>query len=122
VPQWGNTRAAPVPYMGQTAPKMQVDETPPHHAMYRRAQAAFERRRQRRRMDVGQPRRLARGFAVDQADGALGGDLQHPVPDDWQHHAANRRRLGTRRSTIGRRKRQQAPGLRCILRGSRHLP
>ena len=68
---------------------------------------------------VGQPRRLTRRLAVDQASRPLGVGPQHPVADDLQGHAAEPRRLAPRRAVADRRQSRKPTRLPRIFRAPR---
>jgi hypothetical protein len=97
-------------------PLTKIDDSPAHDPMNRRDRPAFQDRRQRRAMLAVQPRPLPWGLAVDQSVGPLRVELEHPVANDLKRHAADLGRLAARGPVVDRRKRQQSPRLRPVLR------
>ena len=97
-------------------PLAPVDQPPAHDAMHRRHRPALDHRCDRRPVRIREPGRLARRLAVDEAFGATGIQLQHPVPNDLQRHAADRGSLRAGCPVIDGSQGQKTPGLRPILR------
>ena len=86
-------------------PLAQVDDPPANHAVDGRNGAALDYRGQSRPMGRVQPRRLTRRLVVDEPVWAVSIQLQHPVPDELQRHAADRGRFRPARTVVDRRQR-----------------
>jgi hypothetical protein len=103
-------------------PLAEIDDPPPHDAVDRRNWPALDQLCKRCAMRVTEPRRLSRRFTVDQPFRAVGVELQHPVANDLQCHAADLGRLRARRSVVDRSQREQAAYLVGVLALARQLP
>lgn len=96
-------------------PLAQIDDPPAHHAVHGRDRAVLDHRPERRAMRVVQQRGLTGRLAVDQPVRPVLVELEHPVANDLQGHAADPGCLGAGGSLIDCRQSQEPPGLARIL-------
>ena len=96
-------------------PLSQIDQPPAHDAMDRRRRPLFNHFHQRRAVRVIELWRLAGGLPIDQAVGAMGVELHHPIAHDLQRHIADLCRLGAHGAVINRSEREKPSRLRRVL-------
>ena len=96
-------------------PLRQIDQPPAHDAMDRRRRPLLDYFHQRRAVRVIEFWRLAGGLAIDQAIGALGVELHHPVAHDLHRHTADFCRLGAHGAVINRSEREKSSRLGRVL-------
>jgi hypothetical protein len=80
----------------------QIDEPPAHHAVDRPERVFVDHLYERRPVRVFQFRRLARRILINEAAGAAGVELRHPIPHDLQRRPADLGRLGACRPCMWR--------------------
>jgi hypothetical protein len=97
-------------------PLRQIRQPPAHHLMGRRDRAALDDRGQGLTLRFIEVGCLARRLAVDQTGWPPGVETQHPVAHGLQAHIRGPGRVGAGAPVINRRKRQNPPRLRAILR------
>jgi hypothetical protein len=81
-------------------PLAKIDDPPPHDPIDRRDRPALNDRRQRRAVLSVQSRFLSWSLSVNQPVGAMGVELDHPVPHDLQRHPADLGGLGAARAFV----------------------
>ena len=97
-------------------PLAEIDDPPANDAVSGWDRTALDDRGQRRPMRIVQPRRLSGRFSIDQAVRPVSVELENPVANDLNRHAADLGPIAARGAFVNRRQRQQSPCLRPILR------
>jgi hypothetical protein len=84
-------------------PLAEITDPPTHNAMNGWHRATLDHARQRRPMIVLKKRRLSRRLPVDQPGRAKRIELNHPISNDLQRHAADLGRLAAAGTIVNRR-------------------
>ncbi len=96
-------------------PLAKIDDSPTHDAMDHRCWTVLDHFHQRRAVRVIEFWRLAGSLAINEAIGAMGVELHHPVAHDLQRHIADLCRLGAHGALINRGEREKPSRLGCVL-------
>jgi len=95
-------------------PLAEIDDSPANDAVSGRDRTALDDRGQRSPMHIVQPRRLSGRLSIDQAVRPVSVELENPIANDLERHAADLGRLAA-----GGPLRKSPPGLKAAAPAAR---